>query len=99
MYRNIEDIIKSQDKLIVSGGQTWTERYEEKYRQIYKELYDDSRIKWSDPISIIKYYIWENIQTKKLKNPFYNLDYESLKSHEDWLDKDNRKHFAFNQIK
>ena len=50
-------------------------------------------------ISEIKYEIWEKIQKPYINNKFYELEYESLKSHPMWKDKSDRTNFKANQIK
>lgn len=93
MYRDINDIIKSQERI------NWNYNYQ--YVMIYKYVFGDQLkdIDMDQPISKIKYDIWEQIQEPTLKNKTYNLIYESLSNHPMWIDKEQRRYFNYKQIR
>lgn len=100
MIRDVSAIIKSQKRI------KWA--YEEIEKNIFKMHFDKiltypsscyrniKNMDWSRPISELKYYIWDNIQKKNIQN-YLELDYESLKGHQLWVD--DRKSFKNDQIK
>jgi len=84
MFRDIKEIIESQNRINWKGNEN-TEL--KKYGYDYK--------KECPPISKIKYEYWEK-QKIKIKY-FLEVEYESLKGHRLWIDKNKRKNFAIRQ--
>lgn len=93
MYRDINDIITSQKRI------KWY--HDKTYKKIYKKVFGEllSNINMDKPISDIKYQVWEKIQKPTTKKINYDLDYDSLSSHEMWIDKSKRKKFKASQTK
>lgn len=92
MFRDITDIVKSQKRINWSSEKAVID-----YTK--KEFNNNKNINWGSTISEIKYEIWENIQKPSIKNKFYELEYESLKTHSMWKDKSDRSNFKANQIR
>lgn len=81
MVRGVKDILASQHRINWGGPGGVNEM---------KELalyYRDTGV-----ASEVKYEVWHKYQKKLIKNP-YELEYESLKNHPMWVDKEGRKNF------
>jgi len=87
MIRDIQDIIKSEKRI---GWDDNSLRI--KYKKYFPGFYDDKK-----PISQIKYEVWNEKQKYELVNPFFEIQYESLKDHKMWVNKENRKNFKWHQ--
>ena len=92
MYRDIEDIIASEERVHWFYG-----IYDEllKYGIPYDELNQYAKT-GVPPISGLKYQKWENEQRDRIIN-FWDLEYESLSEHPLWIAKEDRKDFAAEQ--
>ena len=100
MYRKVEDIIKSQNRIKNKRGITWTAMHNRVLtRKAKLHFKSNSNINWNNPISKIKYQLWEKLQIPQLKMDYYNLTYESLSNHSMWKKKEDRINFKANQIK
>ena len=86
MWRETFDILKSERRI------GWTEEVQEKIK--YQKRFND--VDMIQPISTIKKNVWEKYQKNKIIYWMY-VYYESLKLHEYWVDKNNRKEFKWNQ--
>ena len=62
------------------------------------EKYFDKYVNKDSYYLDVIYKIWDHYQKSQIKN-WIQLDYESMKSHPMWLDKDKRKNFHPKQIK
>ena len=62
------------------------------------EIYFDKYVNKDSYYLDVIYKIWDHYQKSQIKN-WIQLDYESMKSHPMWLDKDKRKNFHPKQIK
>ena len=84
MHRNVKDILRSQIRI------DWTNKHEKVETDKYF-THD------SVPASTIKTDYWERFQRHLLEDRAYDLDYESLKDHPMWVDKEDRVNFGERQ--
>lgn len=80
--RDVNDIIASQER--VGWGFEWLEM---------KHYPGEKR-----PISEVKYRHWDEYQKNELGTQAFEVDYESLKCHPMWVDKEHRQDFAIAQV-
>tara|TARA_R110000824_G_scaffold242332_2_gene431013 strand:- start:3067 stop:3633 length:567 start_codon:yes stop_codon:yes gene_type:complete len=85
MMRDTADIIKSQERI------GWTKREEPREKAKYSKFKCDLK----NPISVIKYNIWNDIQKYMIPEKSYmEVNYESLSIATDlWVDKKDRVNF------
>lgn len=83
MRRDLDDIYRSEERVEWPHNQQEVARY----------FRTDGRS------AEIKYDVWDNFQSQKMKVPFFELEYESMKSHEMWLNKDARVGFHSKQTR
>ncbi len=96
MVRKKEDIINSEKRI------SWKDEYHEKtkYLRRYEDATDDlPKIDLFKPISLIKYFFWENYQRQKIVH-FIEIEYEALRIifPKFWVSKKERKDFSPRQI-
>lgn len=82
MIRNVQDIEASQERI------EWKEE-ELELRNYFRTV---------GKISNVRYKVWEDFQKPAMRLPFVELEYESLKSHIMWVDKESRKQFDRRQF-
>lgn len=80
--RDTKDIIISQDRI------KWTERLEPLEKEKYNRF--SSYYTEGDPISVIKYKVWEKFQKRTLTNSF-EVEYKSLSFSHLWIPEDKRE--------
>ncbi|MEM8668666.1 MAG: hypothetical protein AAGG48_14190 [Planctomycetota bacterium] len=81
MIRDLEDIYRSEKRV------DWPHNRQEVRRYFRSEGHSAE----------IKYEAWSSFQQEKMKVPFFELQYESMKSHELWISKDARSEFNSKQ--
>lgn len=94
MKRDVKDIIRSQKRIGWGIEGSKHTRRVGNAEDIIRKLYFRDKGK----ISEIIYEIWDKYQKDTIKN-YYELEYESLKGHPLWIDKEKRKHFKKAQTK
>lgn len=92
MYRDVNEIISSQNRIC------WNDTEEiNSLKIIMKKELSHINPDYNLPISVLKYWLWENYQIHQLVNygtPVYNLQYDSLKIHPKYIQKNDRLHFS-----
>ena len=88
MVRNCGDIIRSEKRV------GWDAQVKELNK--YIEQYEPKVLQYLQPISLLKYRMWIEVQRANIKN-FIELEYESLKSHKLWVNEGERKNFTGKQ--
>lgn len=83
MKRKVEDIIASERRI------GWAFEAHELSQYHLKPNHG--------PISKVKYHFWDKVQRHLIKNKF-EVEYESLKDHPLWVDKDQRRKFDAYQV-
>jgi hypothetical protein len=81
--RKLDDIIRSQHRI----------RWDKELREL--EFYFTD----TGPIGSVKYAVWELYQKRKLGDRAYELDYESLRGHPLWVEKEERRNFGPRQTR
>lgn len=81
MRRDVNDIKKSQLRI------SWEENNNE-----LKNYF-----KTSGDIAEVRYHYWDEFQSKMMRVPYFEIEYESLKSHPMWVDPEQRKNFTRRQ--
>jgi hypothetical protein len=108
LYRDINDIIKSQNKTGIFElndnklelKETWTDLHNDSQIKFLRNFFkNDSRINWLKPVSEVKYQIWEIIQQPLLKVEYINIKYEKFKTHSMWVNEEERINIKSNHIK
>jgi len=96
MKRNIEDIIKSQDRI------DWTRRFEQvevdNYRKRFGSIIDNNFYE-NKTISVIKYAIFEKYQIDMITCDAIILEYNTMQNSEYYIKKSNRTNFKSKQTK
>jgi hypothetical protein len=89
MFRDIQEIIESQSKLIFGNGLTWTEH--EQQRELSKYFLEGGAVPH------VKYAMWEKFQKPAMNREgksYFQLRYRSLAGHALWISDDRRKNFG-----
>ena len=81
MYRDLEDIYKSEER--INWGSNELEL--RKYRGLIHYSYSFPPEVDTTKAASVKYYFWENIQEPQFKGRGFSLEYESMKKHPMWL--------------
>lgn len=89
MRRIVEDIRESEDRI------GWREKYGGANLRIEQHKYALRFGIYGDNIALIKYYCWDNLQKQYCTS--FDLDYESLRGHPLWKEKEERQEFTARQ--
>ena len=86
MHRDIQDIVTSQDRTVLSSGDQWT--HAEEPIELRKYFRD------AGPIAATKYDVWERFQKPhmdKQGKAYFEVEYATLADHPLWVPKDGRQ--------
>jgi hypothetical protein len=82
MRRDVEDVVASEERIKWGCERVEFQKYPEEYR--------------ATPISHSKYLYWEEVQRDNIAHA-YEVEYDSLRGHPLWVEKEHRKNFGTRQ--